>query len=158
MTKQLAGSEVAQKITEQFPEAVIQSDATTVLVKAESLFQVASFLNSTPGLDFNMLECLTGVDYLDYFEVVYHLHAIEPNQRLRLKCSLPGEQPAIDSVTGVWRSANWYEREVFDLFGIGFPGHPNLKRIMMPDDWEGHPLRRDYPIHGHKYDYEREAT
>src|SRR5689334_23435135 len=82
------------------------------------------------------------------FEVVYHLHSIERNERLRLKCRLPGGNPAIESVTSVWRSANWYEREVFDLFGIQFPGHPDLRRIMMPDDWEGHPLRKDYPVTG----------
>ena len=84
------------------------------------------------------------------FEVVYHLHSIERNERVRLKCRLGGGQPEIDSVTSVWRSANWYEREVFDLFGIRFAGHPDLRRIMMPDDWEGHPLRKDYPITGYR--------
>ena len=82
------------------------------------------------------------------FEVVYHLHSVEHNQRVRLKCRLIGTEPVIDSVTSVWRGANWYEREVFDLFGIQFRNHPNLKRIMMPDDWEGHPLRKDYPVTG----------
>ena len=82
------------------------------------------------------------------FEVVYHLHSIERNERVRLKCHLHGEDPVIESVTGVWRGANWYEREVFDLFGIKFLGHPDLRRIMMPDDWEGYPLRKDYPITG----------
>jgi len=82
------------------------------------------------------------------FEVVYHLHSIERNERVRLKCRLRGEDPVIESVTGVWRGANWYEREVFDLFGIKFLGHPDLRRIMMPDDWEGYPLRKDYPITG----------
>ena len=82
------------------------------------------------------------------FEVVYHLHSIEHNERIRLKCRLSGENPEIDSVTSVWRSADWYEREVFDLFGIRFAGHPDLRRIMLPDDWEGHPLRKDYPITG----------
>jgi len=82
------------------------------------------------------------------FEVVYHLHSIERNERVRLKCRLHGEDPVIESVTGVWRGANWYEREVFDLFGIKFLGHPDLRRIMMPDDWEGYPLRKDYPITG----------
>jgi NADH-quinone oxidoreductase subunit C len=84
------------------------------------------------------------------FEVVYHLHSIERNERVRLKCRLPGQDPAIESVTSVWRGANWYEREVFDLFGIRFTGHPDLRRIMMPDDWEGYPLRKDYPITGQR--------
>jgi NADH-quinone oxidoreductase subunit C len=82
------------------------------------------------------------------FEVVYHLHSIEPCQRLRLKCRVRGEDPVIESVSSVWRSANWYEREVFDLFGIKFVNHPDLRRILLPDDWEGHPLRKDYPVMG----------
>jgi NADH-quinone oxidoreductase subunit C len=82
------------------------------------------------------------------FEVVYHLHAVEQKQRVRLKCRVYGADPAIESVTSVWRGANWYEREVFDLFGIRFLHHPDLRRIMLPDDWEGHPLRKDYPITG----------
>ena len=82
------------------------------------------------------------------FEVVYHLHSIERNERVRLKCRLPGIDPVIESVTGVWRGANWYEREVFDLFGIRFLHHPDLRRIMLPEGWEGHPLRKDYPVTG----------
>jgi NADH-quinone oxidoreductase subunit C len=82
------------------------------------------------------------------FELVYHLHSVERNLRVRVKARLTGSATAIDSVTSVWRGANWYEREVFDLFGISFNGHPDLRRILMPDDWEGHPLRKDYPITG----------
>jgi NADH-quinone oxidoreductase subunit C len=82
------------------------------------------------------------------YEVVYHLHSIQRNERIRLKARLLAADPAIESVTSVWRGANWYEREVFDLFGIRFVGHPDLRRIMMPDDWEGYPLRKDYPITG----------
>ena len=82
------------------------------------------------------------------FELVYHLHAIEPHQRLRLKCRVRGEDQVIESVTPVWRSAEWYEREVFDLFGIRFVNHPDLRRILLPDDWKGHPLRKDYPVTG----------
>jgi NADH-quinone oxidoreductase subunit C len=82
------------------------------------------------------------------FEVVYHLHSIERNERVRLKCVISGVDPVIESVTSVWRSANWYEREAFDLFGIRFLNHPDLRRILMPDDWEGHPLRKDYPVTG----------
>jgi NADH-quinone oxidoreductase subunit C len=82
------------------------------------------------------------------FEVVYHLHSVVHKQRVRLKCRVYGADPAIESVTSVWRGANWYEREVFDLFGIRFLNHPDLRRIMLPDDWEGHPLRKDYPVTG----------
>jgi NADH-quinone oxidoreductase subunit C len=108
---------------------------------------------------FVRLADLTAVDWHPReprFEVVYHLHSIEKNQRVRLKCRLPGTAAAIDSVTSVWRGADWHEREVFDLFGIVFRGHPNLKRIMLPEDWEGHPLRKDYPVFGNKYGYKDE--
>jgi NADH-quinone oxidoreductase subunit C len=100
---------------------------------------------------FARLSSVTAVDRYPAeprFEVVYHLQSVERNQRVRLKCRLSGENPQIESVTSVWRGANWYEREVFDLFGIRFRGHPDLRRIMMPDDWEGHPLRKDYPVTG----------
>jgi NADH-quinone oxidoreductase subunit C len=100
---------------------------------------------------FVRLSTVTAVDRYPLeprFEVVYHLHAIEPQQRLRLKCRVRGEDPVIESVTSVWRSAEWYEREVFDLFGIKFMNHPDLRRILLPDDWNGHPLRKDYPVTG----------
>jgi NADH-quinone oxidoreductase subunit C len=100
---------------------------------------------------FVRLSTVTAVDRFPAeprFEVVYHLHSIEHNERIRLKCRLAAENPVIESVTSVWRGADWYEREVFDLFGISFSNHPDLRRIMMPDDWEGHPLRKDYPITG----------
>ena len=105
---------------------------------------------------------LSGVTAVDLhpaeprFEVVYHLHSLERNQRLRVKCRLSGASPEIDSITGVWRSANWYEREVYDMFGVVFRNHPNLVRILMPVDWEGYPLRKDYPVHGYKYSYPSE--
>ena len=85
--------------------------------------------------------------------MVYLLHSVKNAARVRLKVRVSGENPAVDSVTCVWPGTNWYEREVFDLFGVTFNGHPDLRRIMMPEDWEGHPLRKDFPIHGHKYDY-----
>jgi NADH-quinone oxidoreductase subunit C len=101
--------------------------------------------------NFIRLSSVTAVDRFPVeprFEVVYHLHSVESKARLRLKCRVYGTDPVIESVTLVWRSANWYEREVFDLFGIRFLNHPDLRRIMMPDDWEGHPLRKDYPVTG----------
>ena len=100
---------------------------------------------------FVRLSTITAVDWYPEeprFEVVYHLHSVERNLRLRLKCRLPGANPEIDSVTGVWRGANWYERETLDLFGIRFRHHPDPRRIMLPQDWEGHPLRKDYPVTG----------
>jgi NADH-quinone oxidoreductase subunit C len=100
---------------------------------------------------FVRISTVTAVDWYPAeprFEVVYHLHSPERNERLRLKCRLQGTNPEIDSVTAVWRGANWYERETFDLFGIRFRNHPNLQRIMLPETWEGHPLRKDYPITG----------
>lgn len=105
---------------------------------------------------FIRLSAVTAVDWhpaTPRFEVIYQLHSIERNQRLRLKCRLHDEHPVIDSVCSVWRGADWYEREVFDMFGIRFREHPNLRRILMPLDWEGYPLRKDYPVHGYKYSY-----
>ncbi len=100
---------------------------------------------------FVRLSSVTAVDWYPAeprFEVIYHLHSIERNERIRLKCRIGGTEPEIESVTPVWRGADWYEREVFDLFGVRFTGHPDLRRIMMPDDWEGYPLRKDYPVTG----------
>src|SRR5215813_11405848 len=100
---------------------------------------------------FVRLSSVTAVDRYPLeprFEVVYHLHNVARNERLRLKVRVRGEDPVIESVTSVWRSANWYEREVFDLFGIRFLNHPNLRRILMPSDWEGYPLRKDAPVTG----------
>jgi len=106
------------------------------------------------------LSAITAVDWYPMeprFEVVYFLHSMERRgERVRLKCRLHGDKPEVESVTSLWVGANWYERETFDLFGIRFLNHPNLTRIMMPDDWDGHPLRRDFPVHGHKYSYKDE--
>ena len=108
---------------------------------------------------FIRLSAITAVDWLPAdprFEVVYLLHSLDRNLRLRLKCWVAESECGIDSVTEVWRAANWYEREVFDMFGITFRGHPDLRRILMPSDWEGHPLRKDFPVHGYKYSYQDE--
>lgn len=107
---------------------------------------------------------LSGITATDWFpldprfEIVYLIHSLEKNIRIRLKCKVSGEDPYIDSVCSVWSAANWYEREVFDLFGVHFRNHPNLTRIMMPEEWEGHPLRKDFPIHGHRYNYADEGN
>jgi NADH-quinone oxidoreductase subunit C len=133
-------------------------DELTLEIAPAKIASVCGFLKYDQN--FIRLSSVTAVDRYPAeprFEVVYHLHSIERNERLRVKCRpLAGRQGAsgaeavyeIESVTSVWRGADWYEREVFDLFGIQFTGHPDLRRIMMPDDWEGHPLRKDYPITG----------
>jgi len=121
----------------------------TLEVAAAKIASLCGFLKYDQ--QFVRLSSVTAVDRYPAeprFEVVYHLHSLQRNQRLRVKCRIAGAAPEIDSVTGVWRSANWYEREAWDLFGIRFHGHPDLKRIMLPDEWEGHPLRKDYPITG----------
>ncbi len=126
----------------------------TLEVAPERIVEVCRFLKQER--QFVRLSDVTAVDWYPQeprFEVVYHLHSLERNERLRLKCRLPDRDPEVDSVTAVWRSANWYEREVYDLFGIRFRNHPDLRRILMPEDWEGHPLRKDYPVHGYKYSY-----
>jgi NADH-quinone oxidoreductase subunit C len=105
-------------------------------------------------LNFERLSTVTGVDRYPAeprFEIVYHLQSIAKKQWLRLKTRVPGENPEIESAFPVYRSANWYEREIFDLFGVRFLNHPNMTRIMMPDDWVGHPLRKDYPVTGTRY-------
>ena len=121
----------------------------TVGIAPERLVEACLCLKLNLG--FERLSTVTAVDRYPSeprFELVYHVHSVSRNQRLRLKCRIAGENPEIDSVTPVWRSAGWYEREVFDLFGIRFRNHPDLRRIMLPEDWEGYPLRKDYPITG----------
>ncbi len=121
----------------------------TLEIAPAKIVAVCEFLKSSEK--FERLSTVTGVDRYPAeprFEVVYHLHSVERNQRLRLKCRLSGSDPAIDSVTPVWRSANWYERETFDLYGVRFRNHPDLRRIMLPEEYEGHPLRKDYPVTG----------
>jgi len=145
MTKPLIGSEVAGKIDGQFPAALIEHDGSTILVKNESVLDVCRYLNQTAGFDFDYLVGLTAVDYLDYFEVVYHLLSIKHNHSLTLKTRcFDREQPVLPSVTSIWRGADLQERELYDLFGIRFNGHPNMKRIFLWDGFQGHPLRRDF--------------
>ena len=126
---------------------------TTVVVPRQHLLAAAEFLAGEPSLRFSFLSDLSAVDRFPIeprFEVNYHLLSIENRLRLRLKVKLSSGDPVVHSVTGVWPTANWHERENFDLFGIHFEGHPDLRRILMPDDWEGYPLRKDYPTEGYR--------
>ena len=135
-------------------------------VRAQGLCQVGQFLRDDPQLQMNMLHCITAVDYFEpneqraarvdwqpHLEVVYHVSSIVHGHRLVLKVSLPrwkddmeGRLPEVPSVSRLWSTAIWHEREVFDLMGVGFTGHPDLRRILCPEDWKGHPLRKDYRL------------
>jgi NADH-quinone oxidoreductase subunit C len=134
----------------EFGELTLQIEPSKIVAVCEFLKREQSFvrLSAVTALDWHPQE--------PRFEIVYHLHSLERNERLRLKCKVSGDDPEIDSVYPVWRGADWYEREVFDLFGVKFRNHPNLTRILMPSDWEGYPLRKDYPVHGYKYSYQDE--
>jgi NADH-quinone oxidoreductase subunit C len=126
---------------------------TTVVVPREHLRRAAEYLAAEPSLRFSFLSDITTVDRFPLeprFEVNYHLLSLDRRERLRLKLRVAGNDPTVPSVTSIWPTANWHERENFDLFGIHFEGHPDLRRILMPDDWEGHPLRKDYPVEGYR--------
>lgn len=137
------------------PEAVLDGKydhgELTLVIHPKRIRETCEFLKVRQGYRF--LSDVTAVDWHPSeprFEVVYHLYCHERKERLRLKCRLNGEGAEIASVTPVWSAANPHEREVFDLFGIQFAGHPHLRRILMPEDWEGHPLRKDYPVTGYR--------
>ena len=139
------------EVRKRFP-AEIESDMETLgdqvlIVRREGLRAVMAGLRAAP-FDYAVLLDLTCVDFLDSenrFEMVYHLFSVSRNRRLRIKVSLPGENPVLDSLTELWKNANWLEREVFDMFGVAFMGHPDLRRILMYEGFQGHPLRKSYP-------------
>ena len=144
MIKPLVGQEIAEQIGGEIPQAVVESNESGVVLDPKSLLQVARFLKTNPGLDFDYLNCITGVDYLDYLEVVYHLTSMQHQRSLVLKVRCSRENPEVPSVVSLWRGADFQEREIYDLLGVVFAGHPNLKRIFMWEGFQGHPLRRDY--------------
>lgn len=126
-------------------------DQVIVRVHKERIVEVCRFLHDTPGLDFDFLTDLTAVDYParpQRFDVVYQLYSMTENHLLRLKAAV-GDGESIPTVVGVWKAANWEERECYDMFGIPFEGHPDMRRILLPEDWEGYPLRKDYPLAGY---------
>ena len=125
----------------------------TIWLDRIALREACLTLKNAPQLQYNALADLTCLDWYPReprFEVVYHLFSIPNKKYLRLKVKLSGEDANIDSLTPIWPGANFFEREVFDLFGVRFDGHPDLTRIMMPENWEGHPLRKDYPVEGYR--------
>lgn len=131
-------------------EARFDRGELTLTIVPEKIVAAARTVQSA---GYNFLEDLTAVDWFPSaprFQVSYHILSHSLKEYIRLRALLEGDDPAIESMTSVWPSANFYEREVFDLFGIRFEGHPSLRRIMMPDEWQGHPLRKDYPVEGYR--------
>lgn len=133
----------------KFGDAVVElqgegfSPAFVVVVPA-AVKEVSRFLKEDPNLSFDVLMCLSGVDYKEKFAVAYHLHSLKQHHVIGLKAMLPRENPSLPTVDDVWPAANFQEREAYDLFGIAFEGSKDLRRILLPEDWEGHPLRKDY--------------
>jgi len=144
----LAPERIEQLLLNQFPEAVEESreisEVSTLTVKANEIVYICAFLKEDAELRFDYLMSLSAVDWPDRFDVVYHLYSIPHRHYVTLKVKVDKQKPLVPSVTSVWKAANWQEREVYDMFGIEFDGHPDLRRILLEPDWEGFPLRKDY--------------
>ena len=153
----IEGDPGVEQLKARFPQAILEVSQflgeTTVTVRAAEILPVCRFLRNDPDLAYDLCLFVSAVDQLDLgqsprFVAVYQLSSLRHRRRLRLKAPLSGEPTSIDSVTPVWPAADWHERETFDLLGIRFSGHPELRRILLPHDWAGHPLRKDYPLGG----------
>jgi len=140
--------ELVERIVEKFPETAKEKylDWHTLIVRREDVVEMCEMLKSDGDFDFNFLTDLSGVDYLEYMEVVYHMYSYGLQHKLCLKVRVEADDLLVPSVTSLWSTADWHEREAYDLFGIIFEGHPNLKRILCADDFPGHPFRKDFPL------------
>lgn len=146
--------EIAEHIKDRFPTEVRDINEfrgqASVTVRKDKIKDIVKCLHGTPELYFNYLEDLCGVDWFEKketrFEVVYHLYSLRHRHMIRIKAEVPEEDSNIDSVVDIWAGADWHERECYDMYGIVFKGHPDMRRILMPEDWQGHPLRKDYPL------------
>ena len=145
MTRELSAEVVAGRIDEALPGVVLRHEANDVWVDPGSILEVARFLRDDPDLDFAFLSAISAVDYIEYFELVYHLVSMRRNHKLVVQSRVFGrEEPSAPSVIDVWQGADLQEREIWDLMGIRFDGHPNMKRILLWEGFPGHPLRKDY--------------
>ncbi len=151
---------ITKMIEEQFAGQVLgvttHAGQVGLSLKKDMIKEICRYLHDEPSLKMDYLVDLTAVDFSTYpgdtgmrFEVVYNMISLVFHHRIRLKVRVPDDDPRIDSVTAIWQTANWHERETYDLMGVKFDGHPDLRRILMPDDWEGHPLRKEYPLKGY---------
>lgn len=146
-TKEIS-AELIDKIMKEFPDIKKEKflDWHTLTVDRDDLLNLCELLKKEPELDFDFLTDLSGVDYLEYMEVVYHLYSYDKQHKLALKVRVTRDNPNVPSVTGLWSTADWHEREAYDLFGIVFQGHPNLKRIFCTEDFPGHAFRKDFAL------------
>ena len=145
MTRRITGEELGRRLDDAFPSAVERWDEFAVWVRASSIADVCALLRDDPELAFDFLNAITAVDYIDHFEVVYHLTSLKFSHLAVLKAIVEGrDSPVLPSVVSVWRGADLQEREVWDLMGVSFVGHPNLKRLVTWEGFPGHPLRKDF--------------
>jgi len=166
----MAGQTLLDRLKQRFGDKIVGANLQAIdpwiEVRPDGLVEVCQYLKQEPDLKFELLNCITAVDYYEpdpkkaakagfepHLELVYHLSSVSKKHSLVLKVMLsrwkddvPGQLPEVPSVSGVWRTADWHEREVYDLSGVWFVGHPHLRRILCPEDWEGHPLRKDYEL------------
>lgn len=149
----MEASVTLKKLKERFPGSILETHShrgdDTAVVKKEDILKICTFLRDDESLLYNFMMDVTAVDYIGKeprFEVVYHLYSLRYNRRFRVKAGVPESDCSIDSIVSIWVSANWFEREAFDMYGIQFKGHPELRRILLYEGFEGHPLRKDYPI------------
>lgn len=144
--------EIADRLKENFKDAILEVKIVSpadsfIKVNPNSWKDIALFLRDDPFMKFDYLMCLSGVDYgKGKLGTVYNIYSMSNKHRVNIKIEVNSESPEIPSVAEIWPTANWHEREAYDMFGIKFIGHPDLRRILMPDDWEGHPLRKDYKV------------
>ena len=145
MTRALPGEEIARRVNEAFPGAALSHNETDFWVEPDSIQRIARFLKETPDIDLAFLNAVTAVDYVEYFELVYHLLSMRYNHSVVMKSRCFGrDESAIPSVVSVWQGADLQEREIWDLMGVSFKGHPNVKRILLWEGFPGHPLRKDF--------------
>jgi NADH-quinone oxidoreductase subunit C len=161
--KTLLTNKLREKFGEQVIDFILEHHEITILIDRDALLPIMEMLRDDPDFRFNFLSYVTCVDYLAHgrtprFAAVYHLYSVDKKHRVRVRAAIPEDDPAIDSVYPLWQSANFMEREAFDMFGVIFRGHPDLRRILMPDDWEGHPLRKDFPLGGVKSFYFKRSS
>lgn len=147
--------EIAEKIKDKFLQEILDigqfRDQVSVTIKRDKIIDICRYLYEDPDIHMDFLSDLCGVDYPERkprFEIVYNLCSLKHGHRIRIKALIPEDNPSIDSVVSIWSGANWHEREACDMFGIVFNGHPDLRRILMPEEWNGFPLRKNYPLQG----------